>query len=111
MSQLVCFFFFFFLHLLDRLAASTYSCVHWLRTRRRVMEDLPQPPSPQTVIDIRCASSIVGTRVVVGGGGGCFERDLGRRESHAGEKELGERCKRWESQRRVIMDKDGDGEG
>lgn len=30
----------------------SYSCVHCERTRRSVMEDLPQPPSPQMVIVI-----------------------------------------------------------
>jgi hypothetical protein len=34
----------------------SYSCVHCERTRRRVMEDLPQPPSPQMVIVIRWGS-------------------------------------------------------
>lgn len=36
----------------------TYSCVHWLRTRRSVIDDFPQPPSPQTVIEILCESSM-----------------------------------------------------
>lgn len=34
----------------------SYSCVHCERTRRSVMEDLPQPPSPQMVIVILCGS-------------------------------------------------------
>lgn len=35
------------------LARETYSCVHWLRTKRSVMEDFPHPPSPQIVMLIR----------------------------------------------------------
>jgi len=38
---------------------TTYSCVHWLRTKRSVIEDFPQPPSPHTVIVTRCESSMV----------------------------------------------------
>jgi hypothetical protein len=34
----------------------SYSCVHCERTSRRVMEDFPQPPSPQIVIVIRWGS-------------------------------------------------------
>ncbi len=34
----------------------SYSCVHCERTRRSVMLDLPQPPSPQIVIVIRWGS-------------------------------------------------------
>lgn len=30
----------------------SYSWVHWERTRRRVILDLPQPPSPQIVMVI-----------------------------------------------------------
>lgn len=37
----------------------TYSWVHWLRTKRSVIEDFPQPPSPQTVIVIRWESSML----------------------------------------------------
>ena len=37
----------------------SYSCVHCERTRRNVMEDFPQPPSPQIVIVIFWASSMV----------------------------------------------------
>jgi hypothetical protein len=37
----------------------SYSLVHWERTRRRVMLDLPQPPSPQMVMVMRCWSSIL----------------------------------------------------
>lgn len=39
-----------------------YSCVHWLRTRRNVMDDLPQPPSPQTVMVILWFSSMIEVR-------------------------------------------------
>jgi hypothetical protein len=34
---------------------ATYSWVHCERTRRRVMEDLPHPPSPQMVMEILSA--------------------------------------------------------
>lgn len=34
----------------------SYSCVHCERTNRRVIEDLPQPPSPQIVIVMRWGS-------------------------------------------------------
>lgn len=37
----------------------SYSCVHCERTKRRVMEDLPQPPSPQMVIVMRWGSEEV----------------------------------------------------
>jgi hypothetical protein len=30
----------------------SYSDVHWLRTRRSVMDDLPHPPSPQMVMEM-----------------------------------------------------------
>ena len=33
----------------------SYSEVHCERTRRRVMEDLPQPPSPQIVMEMGIA--------------------------------------------------------
>lgn len=36
----------------------SYSCVHCERTRRSVMEDLPQPPSPQMVIVILWGSDV-----------------------------------------------------
>ena len=41
-----------------RAHSTTYSCVHWLRTKRSVIEDFPHPPSPQTVIVTRCESSM-----------------------------------------------------
>jgi len=30
----------------------SYSCVHWLRTKRNVIDDFPHPPSPHTVMVI-----------------------------------------------------------
>jgi hypothetical protein len=36
----------------------TYSCVHWLRTKRSVIEDFPHPPSPQIVMLTRWESSM-----------------------------------------------------
>lgn len=35
---------------------STHSCVHWLRTKRNVIDDFPHPPSPHTVMEILCGS-------------------------------------------------------
>ena len=43
----------------DPAKRKTYSCVHWLRTKRNVIEDFPHPPSPQTVIVTRCESSML----------------------------------------------------
>lgn len=54
----------------------SYSEVHCERTRRRVMDDLPQPPSPQMVIVMGiggCAgSAIVGVVALCGGSRGRF---------------------------------------
>ena len=70
---------------------STYSCVHWLLTNRRVIDDLPvqnafsgqygrrgstepqcenipHPPSPHIVMDMRFSSSIIARTDVHGAG-------------------------------------------
>lgn len=38
------------------MGSATHSCVHWLRTKRKVIDDFPHPPSPHTVMEILCAS-------------------------------------------------------
>ena len=52
------------IHPCARAHSTTYSCVHWLRTKRSVIEDFPHPPSPQTVIVTRCESSMAALTVV-----------------------------------------------
>lgn len=56
----------------------SYSEVHCDRTRRRVIEDLPQPPSPQMVMAMGTGVggwAAIATEVCVWRGGGCGSRD------------------------------------
>lgn len=76
----------------------SYSDVHWERTRRKVMEDLPAPPSPQIVIEIGTGGvrEVSGREVVEGDVGEVGDRifffwmfikgDCGKKK--------GERCER-----------------